>query len=191
MGAADYKEIYDKAMELVKPKRRPHVEGCIGEAVRLAEFWGCDSGRAAMAALLHDITKSKDLEGQLKLLKKYDIIPGTVDIEAFGPLHAITGAAVARDLFGADAETEAAIRWHTTGRAGMTLLEKIIYIADYIEPTRSFEGVQQVRELAYKNLDLAMLTALRNTMIEICTASKPLSSETVEAYNYFLRLKSV
>lgn len=189
MGAADYKEIYDKAMGFIKPKRRPHVEGCIGEAIRLAEFWGCDPGRAAMAALLHDITKSEDLEGQLKLLKKYDIIPGTIAIEAFGPLHAITGAAVARDLFGTDPETEAAIRWHTTGRAGMTLLEKIIYIADYIEPTRSFDGVEQVRGLAYKNLDLAMLTALRNTIFEICTASKPLSSETVEAYNYFLHLK--
>jgi len=188
MGAENYKQIFDKAMRFVRPKRRPHVEGCIAEAIRLAGFWGCDAERAAVAALLHDVTKAEGPEGQLKLMKKYDIIPRTVDIAAFGPLHAITGAAVARDLFGADPEVESAIRWHTTGRAGMSLFEKIIYLADYIEPTRDFEGVEQVRDLAYKNLDLAMFTALKNTIAEICSSSKHLSPETVEAYNYFLCL---
>lgn len=188
MNTAEYKKAYDRATEFVAPSRRPHVEGCIAEAIRLSEFWGADTGRAAMAALLHDITKSEGFDGQLKLLKKYGIIAGTVDKSAVKPLHAITGAAVARDMFCADGQVEAAIRWHTTGRAEMTLLEKVIYIADYIEPTRDFEGVEDVRALAYRDLDLALFTALRNTVIEVCSASRPLSPETVEAYNYYQQI---
>ncbi|MGI6578234.1 MAG: nicotinate (nicotinamide) nucleotide adenylyltransferase [Eubacteriales bacterium] len=190
IGQSKQSNIYHRAMSFIDPERRPHVDGCINEAISLSNHWGEDSSRAATAALLHDVTKSLSREEQLKLCEKYGIIPRTADIAAFGPLHAITGAAVARDEFGADSAIESAIRYHTTGRAKMTRLEIIIYLADYIEPTRNFPGVHQVRDLAYDNLELAMLTALRNTIEEICSKGKPISPDTIEAYNYFLMKSS-
>ena len=126
----------------------------------------------------------------MKLFEKYGIIPRTADTLAFGPLHAITGAEFARENFGVDGEIESAIRYHTTGRAGMSKLEMIIYLADYIEPTRSFDGVKEVRDFAYQCLELAMLTALSNTIIEVCSKRIPLSPDTIEAYNHFLIITS-
>lgn len=183
-------DIYLKAMAFIEPERRAHVDGCIKEAICLSNHWGEDPARAATAALLHDLTKSLTREEQLKLCEKYGIIPRTADIVSFGPLHAITGAEIARESFGADNETASAIRYHTTGRAGMSKLEMIIYLADYIEPTRSFKGVQEVRDLAYDSLDLAMLAALSNTIRKVCGRRKPLSTDTIEAYNYFLVITS-
>jgi len=183
-------DLYRKAISYVDPGRRPHVDGCIIEAVRLSNRWGEDPAKAAVAALLHDVTKSLGREEQLKLFEKYGIIPRTADTLAFGPLHAITGAEFARENFGVDGEIESAIRYHTTGRAGMSKLEMIIYLADYIEPTRSFDGVKEVRDFAYQCLELAMLTALSNTIIEVCSKRIPLSPDTIEAYNHFLIITS-
>lgn len=180
---------WDRAIGRLPQKRRPHVEGCIAEAGRLAAHWGGDVSRSMFAALLHDVTKAEGPEGQLNLCRKYGIIPEITDVVAFGPLHAITGAEVARSEFGADPDIVSAIRWHTTGKADMTLLEKIVYLADYIEPTRDFDGVESVRAVAYRNLDLAMLTALKNTICEISIALKPIAKASVEAYNHYLMRK--
>ena len=93
---------------------------------------------------------------QLQLCKKYGIIPDDVEATEGKLLHSKTGAAIAKYEFGCDDQVYGAICWHTTGRPGMTLLEKVIYMADYIEPTRDFEGVEELRRLAYDDLDRAL-----------------------------------
>ncbi len=148
----------------LKPKRVPHVQGTEADAVRLAQRWGADAEDAAEAAILHDVTKRLDENEQLLLCKKYGIINDNAEMENPKLLHAKTGAAYARDRFGVPAQIYDAIRWHTTGRAGMSLLEKIVYIADYIEPTRDFAGVDRLRELAYSDLDEAMRLGLRMSL---------------------------
>jgi nicotinate-nucleotide adenylyltransferase len=145
----------------MKPKRIPHVAGCETEAVRLAEHWGADVGEAREAAILHDITKHFDLDDQLQLCRKYDIMTDNVEMQEVKLLHSKTGAAVSRAVFGVSDAVHDAIMWHTTGRTDMTLLEKIIYIADYIEPTREFEGVDELRRLAYSDLNLAVIKGLQ------------------------------
>ena len=145
----------------MKPKRIPHVAGCETEAVRLAEHWGADVDEAREAAILHDITKHLDMDDQLQLCRKYDIMTDTVEAAEVKLLHAKTGAAVARFEYGMSQAVSDAIMWHTTGRADMTLLEKIIYIADYMEPTREFEGVDILRSLAYSDLNLAIVMGLK------------------------------
>ena len=102
-------------------------------------------------------------------------------------LHARTGAAVAKDLFGISEPVFGAIRWHTTGKPDMTLLEKIIYIADYIEPTRDFPGVERVRELAYSDLDRALLLGLKMTMDEVRQYGTEPYIDTVDAFNWYQR----
>ena len=140
------------------------MQGTEEEAVRLAERWGADVQDAAEAAILHDVTKRLEPNEQLRMCAEYGIINDNSETENPKLLHAKTGAAYARARFGAPDEIYDAIRWHTTGRAGMSLLEKIVYMADYIEPHRSFEGVDDLRELAYKDLDEAMRLGLRMSL---------------------------
>ena len=156
-----------KAYELLKPSRVRHVQGCEQEAVRLAELWGADPGDAAEAAILHDITKKQPPEEQLRLCEKYGIITDNSERKAPGILHARTGAALARDLFGVTDDVYHAVENHTTGCPGMSLLDKIIYLADFTEPTRSFEGLDRVRELTGIDLDQAMIEALKLSMEEV------------------------
>jgi len=157
----DFDWLRERAYEMMNPKRIPHAAGCEAEAVRLADFWGADAEAAREAAILHDITKSLELDDQLHLCRKYDIMTDNVEQRDAKLLHAKTGAALAKEMFGAGGAVHDAIMWHTTGRPDMTLLEKVIYIADYIEPTRDFEGVEELRSLAYQDIDLAMIKGLK------------------------------
>ena len=158
----------EKAYAYLKPTRVPHVRGTEEEAVRLAERWGEDPGNAAEAAILHDITKKLTTEEQLRLYEKYDIISDTAEMAEPRLYHARTGAYLARELFGVTDEVFSAIEWHTTGRPDMTALEKIIYLADYTEPTRrEFPGLNEVRALTYVDLDRAMIRALTLSMEEV------------------------
>ncbi|MCF0137926.1 MAG: nicotinate (nicotinamide) nucleotide adenylyltransferase [Oscillospiraceae bacterium] len=175
----------EKAYAMLKPKRIPHVRGCEEEAVRLAERWGADKTAAAEAGILHDITKKLLMPDQLILCEKYDIINDNCEKENLKLLHAKTGAAVARDLFNVSDEVCEAIRWHTTGKPHMSLLEKIIYMADYIEPNRDFEGVDKLRELAYKNLDEAMLLGLEMSLEDIRSSGYEPYIVTAEACRWF------
>lgn len=101
------------------------------------------------------------------LCRKYGIINDNAEEENVKLLHAKTGAALARDLFNISDEVYDAIRWHTTGKPDMTLLEKIIYMADYIEPNRDFDGVDKLRKLAYEDLDEAMALGLEMSLEDI------------------------
>lgn len=148
----------------LKESRIAHVAGCEAEAVRLALRWGEDAELAAEAAILHDITKKLSCTEQLNLCEKYAIIEHHAEFSYPAVLHAFTGAAVARELFGVSDEVCGAIRWHTTGRPDMTLLEKIVYLADAIEPTREYPAVEKLRELAEKDLDAAVLATMERTL---------------------------
>ena len=176
-----------KAYAYLDDRRVGHVAGCESEAVRLAKFWGELPERAATAGILHDITKKLNFDEQLNLCHKYGIMLSDAEKQRPRILHAITGAALAKDLFGVSDAIADAIRWHTTGKPDMTLLEKIVYLADYIEPTRDFPGVEEPRELAYKDLDKALALALKNTLDELRELGEEPFEATVEAYDWYTR----
>lgn len=179
----------ERAFAHLKPKRVPHVLGTEQEAVRLARRWGEDEGDAAEAAILHDITKKLDMNEQLQLCERYGIITDNSEKENIKLFHAKTGAALSKDLFGVPAHIESAIRWHTTGRVGMTRLEKIVYLADYIEPTRhGFEGLEELRELAYEDLDGAMLLGLRMSLEDLRRNGTEPQGDSVLAEAWFSQL---
>ena len=177
----------EKAYAMLKPKRIPHVRGCEEEAIRLAERWGADPEMAAEAAILHDCTKKAGLEEQLRLCEKYGIIPDKLEAVSEKLLHAKTGAALAQHEFGCAPEVVSAICWHTTGKRAMTLLEKIIYMADYMEPTRDFEGVERLRQLAYEDLDAAMALGLSMSLAEIRRYGNIPHPNSVNALRYYQR----
>ena len=187
----DFDWLREKAYAYLKPKRVPHVQGTEAEARRLAARWGEGEADAAEAAIVHDITKKLTLPEQLQLCEKYDIMADERDIANDKLLHARTGAAFAAELFGIPEHIYQAVRWHTTGRPGMTRLEKIIYLADYIEPNRSgFSGLEELRRAAYEDLDAAMELGLRMSLADIRSRGEEPFADTAEAQAWFLeRLK--
>ncbi len=175
----------EKVLEHLDEHRVAHVAGCESEAVRLAMHWGEDPELAAEAGILHDITKSLSYDEQLQLCEKYGIINDNSELEAPKLLHAKTGAAMARELFGVSDTVYEAIRWHTTGKPDMSLFEKILYLADYIEPTRDFEGIDELRELAFSDLDGAMVLGLGMTIDEIRRSGREPYVDTLDAYAWY------
>ncbi len=175
----------EKAKAYLTEERIAHTAGCESEAVLLAKRWGEDPEKAAAAGILHDITKKLSYDEQLILCEKYGIILDSVERNSPKLLHAKTGAALARDRFGIGDDVYEAIRWHTTGKPDMTLLEKIIYLADYIEPTRNFDGVEELRALAYENLDRAMARGLEMSIEDIRARNIEPHRDSVEAYLWY------
>ena len=151
-------------VSLLNPNRVRHVLGCRDTAVALAERWGADVTDAARAGILHDITKAIDGPLQLTLCDAYGKLLDDFSKRYPRTLHALTGAMVAQRIFGENPAVVSAIESHTTGKANMTLLEKIIYVADYMEPNRDFPGVEKLRELAFSDLDGALKLGLEMTL---------------------------
>lgn len=175
----------EMAYSMLKPKRIAHVAGCESEAVALAMHWGEDPELAAEAAILHDITKRLPAEEQLHLCDQWKLSLEDTERESPEVLHAITGAALAVQCFGVCDAVRDAIRWHCTGRPDMTLLEKIVWLADFTEPTRDFPGVDEVRSLAQEDLDLALRTAFGMTLRFIKEKGAKPCRITAEALQYY------
>ena len=164
-----------------KPKRIPHVLGCRETAVKLARRWGADERDAETAAILHDITKKTPVTEQLQFCEKCGIIIPNFSEDYEATFHAFSGAAAAKLEFAVSDPVRDAIMWHTTGKADMTLLEKIIWLADYIEPNRTTPGVDEVRALAYEDLDAALVLAMEHSIRYMRSAGYPVHPATGEA----------
>ena len=182
----DYKNLpMDKlekvVVSLLNPNRVAHVLGCRDTAVALAKHWGADETDAARAGILHDITKAIDGPLQLTLCAEYGTMLSDFSRRYPKTLHALTGSLVAEHLFGEKDAVVQAIRYHTTGKANMNLLEKIIYVADYMEPNRNFPGVDQLRQLAFTDLDEALKLGLTMTMELLNQQGSEISPESQEA----------
>ena len=171
----------------LKGYRYEHSLGVECAAIWLAEKYGGDPEKAGVAAILHDITKHLSPQEQLNLCEKYGIIPCTVEKSEPKMLHGKTAAAIARAEYGMPEDVCTAIACHTTGRHGMTILDKILYLADYIEETRDFPGVDKARKLAKHDIDRALLYCYDQTLIELVERGKLIHSDTIAAYNDMIR----
>ena len=174
-------KLEETVVSLLKPNRVAHVLGCRDTAVALAKHWGADETDAARAGLLHDITKALDGPHQLTLCREYGIVLDAFSNKNPKTLHALTGSLVAQRIFGENEAVVSAIRHHTTGKANMTLLQKIIYVADYMEPNRDFPGVERLRHLAFTDLDAALKLGLEMTLELLVQQGREVSPESLEA----------
>lgn len=172
---------------MLSPKRFTHTQGVAEESVKLAKTHGADEKKAYLAGLLHDCAKDYSSKEKLKMCDKYGIELDEILVNQTDLTHPFLGAEVAKDMFGVtDEEVLGAIRYHTTGRENMTKLEKIVYLADFFEPSRQyFDGINEIKQLAYKDLDAAVAYSLNNT-IEYNQKKKrlihPLSLRALEYY---------
>ena len=171
-------------ISLLKPQRVRHVLGCRDTSAELARIWGANETDAARAGMLHDVTKALDGPLQLTLCKAYDIMLDEFSTKNPKTLHALTGSLVADRIFGENQAVVDAICSHTTGKGNMNTLEKIIYVADYMEPNRDFPGVEQLRYLAHTNLDKALKLGLEMTLAVLKERGSDISPESAEALQY-------
>ena len=189
---ADYRSLSMEKLEqvvvsLLKPSRVRHVLGCRDTAQELAKVWGADQVDAARAGLLHDITKALDGPLQLLLCRSYGVELDSFSTENPKTLHALTGSLVAEKIFGESEAVISAIRSHTTGKANMNTLEKIIYVADYMEPNRDFPGVEELRRLAFTDLDGALKLGLEMTLSVLRDQGREISPASRQALEYLNR----
>ena len=182
-------DILTKLASFLDKKRYDHSLGVMESAVVLAKKYDGDEYKAATAGLLHDCAKSLPPDQILKLCGKYNIILDEITLKQIGLVHGPLGAKIAEECFNiTDSEILNAIKCHTTGKKGMTLLDKIIYLADYIEKGRNFPGVDKLREIADYDLNKAVLAALDNTIIYVISSGYLLHPMTLEARNDILSL---
>ncbi len=182
-------ELYDKIKKDLKHHRFIHSVGVAGTAASLAMKYDADVYKAQVAGILHDCAKYYDDEELIRLCKKNDIEITKVEEENGFLLHAKYGAYLARKKYEIDDEDIiSAIKWHTTGRMGMTLLEKIIFIADYIEPTRNkADNLDRIREAAFRtdDIDDTVRMILKSTIDYLKKSGSSIDSTTFEAYEYY------
>ena len=171
----------------LSPKRMAHSLGVSMTSYELALQYGADPAKARIAGLLHDCARELSSKTLLQLAADFGILVTDVDKANPSLLHAPVGAYVAsREYSIRDEDILQAIYWHTTGKAGMTLLEKIIFIADYIEPGRHFPGVDTLRKLANHDLDQAVLTGYDLTLRHIIDQGGLIHTASVEGRNFML-----
>jgi len=176
---------------MLDDKRYRHSLSVQQLARKLAKIHGADEKKASMAGLVHDCAKGMSPFQSFRAAKRYGIQLDNIERKHTGILHAIIGGELAADQFGID-DTEIlnAIQSHTTGRSQMSLMDKILYVADYAEPFREYEGATTARELAYENIDMAMLEAIEQKIQHLLEKKASIHPRTIAARNEMLqRLK--
>ncbi|OMC69310.1 hypothetical protein BK126_14890 [Paenibacillus sp. FSL H7-0326] len=158
--------------EQMPPQRWKHTQGVMETAVILAERFGADPRKADLAAILHDVAKYWPVNEMEKVIRENGLNQDLLlhDKQLW---HSEVGAFVAeRDYGVTDSEVLNAIKWHTSGRVNMSLLDKVVCLADYIEPGRDFPGVNNIRELAEHSLEEALLAGFDGTISHLITLKK-------------------
>lgn len=185
--------------EYISGKRLLHTLSVEAEAEALGKAFGLSETeiyKLRCSALLHDLTKEKKLDAQIELCNRFGIPYTDEDVRSPKVFHAFTGAFLARELFPnlVDEVIFDGIKYHTTGRENMTLFEKIIYLADYIEPQRTFDDCVKLRELFYsvekpdaEHLDKVLLVSFDMTLRCLIEENAPMHSATVRARNFLVK----
>ncbi len=171
----------------LKPDRFDHTLGVAYTAANMAFRYGADTEKALIAGYLHDCAKCMTHEEQIKICDKNNIDITDVERRNHSLLHAKVGMYLARTQYDVyDTDILNAIRWHTTGREDMSLLEKIVYIADFIEPNRKpLENMAQIRKEAFTDIDRCLAHILHDSVIYLQTIGKECDDATMKAYEYY------
>jgi predicted HD superfamily hydrolase involved in NAD metabolism len=177
----DYTEVIRSFLD---ERRFSHSVSTAAEAVKLAMRYGADEDKAHEAGMLHDIAKCLSPGEAIAAAERYGVAVDDYCRVNTELLHGAVGAAIAKQVIGiTDGDVLTAIACHTTGKRGMSLLDKIIYIADLIEPSRDFDGIEEIRETAYEDLDEAVIQASKSVINYVLKRELVLHPDTIDAYN--------
>lgn len=182
-----YEEYVDLIKGRLREKRFIHSLNVAAKAKELAERYGADADKAYLAGLLHDVCKNDTEENMLQIFDEFGIMLDSVQKASKKLWHAIAGAAFIEHKLGiADRELLDAVRYHTTSRENATLMDKILYIADYVSSERDFDGVDDLRRDLNVSLDLCYKNALIMSVSDLCGEHRPIHADTFNAYNEVL-----
>jgi predicted HD superfamily hydrolase involved in NAD metabolism len=185
------KQMLNYLYENLKENKLKHSLSVSETAVTLAEKYGENIDKARISGLVHDCAKGMKDEELIKIARDHDIQLDVIHINNPSILHGLVASIIAKEEMGIeDEDMLMAIKYHTTGRKDMSLLEKIIYIADYIEPLRTFDGVEELRGLSNIELDLAVIKSLENAIKYVISQNGLLHTDTIHARNYLLSKNS-
>ncbi len=180
----EYKKILKSKMG---EKRYIHSVNVYKMAIKLAKIYKADENKAAVAGILHDIMKEVPKGTQLEVIEKAGVTLSEIEFYSPKLLHSISGAIYVRENLNIrDSDILNAIKYHTTGRKNMSLLEKIIFMADAISDDREYNNAKYMRNLAFKDLDAGLIFGLRVTIEGLLAKNKLISLNTLDAYNYTL-----
>ena len=189
MDKSEIKDIKKELEHDLDSKRYEHTLGVAYTAACLAMRYGYDMEKAYITGLLHDCAKCMSNKDKLEYCEKYDIPVTKVEQENPSLLHAKVGAEMSRRKYDIkDAEIYQAIMYHTTGHPQMTLLDKIIYISDYMEPHRDeAPNLDSVRKQAFIDIDATLLTILKDSVAYLEKSDKTVDPMTMETYLYYVK----
>ena len=192
MTSYNLTKIDKKLRKELDSDRYRHTLGVMYTSAALAMRYGSDLNHAQAAGLLHDCAKCIPNDKKLRMCEKYGLEISESEKSAPYLLHAKLGAYLAKDKYGVDdPDVLGAIRWHTTGKPEMSLLEKIVYIADYIEPMRwKADNLGRIRSLAFSDLDLAIYVTLRDTLLYLdhSESTRVVDTMTEQAFHFYENL---
>lgn len=173
--------------ENLEEKRYAHTLGVAETAKKLARLNGISEEKAEIAGLAHDIAKNISKDRMKEIIKENNIILSDLEKVSKNLWHSIIAPVEAKNKFKIkDEEILDSIRWHTTGKENMSILTKIIYITDMIEPGRNFEGVEELRKITFENLDKGVFCGLTSTIRVLLLQNLLIDENTIRARNYFL-----
>ena len=165
-------------------KRYNHSLCVADEAVRLARLYGADEDKCYLAGLLHDVTKNLPEEDHLKIFETFGIMLSAVEKNAEKLWHAISGTAYIKNFLKIeDEDILDAVRYHTTGKADMPLITKVLFLADFTSADRDYEDVDVIRKLVDEDYNKAIIYSLKYTINELVEGSNPIHPDTIAAFN--------
>lgn len=187
MAMISYQKMLTKLSKALSAQRLEHSIGVEETAVKLAKLYDADIQKARIAGLLHDCARDIPLDIQLKMAIDFGILLDETESFEKVLIHGPLGEIIARRDYGVqDDEILKAIRLHTTGDEDMTVLDKIIFLSDYIEPHRNFPGVSELRTKAFENLNEAVIAAFDSTIKYVIEKKSLLHPRSIKARNYIL-----
>ena len=192
MKSIDMHKIRKQLIKALDSKRYEHTQGVAYTSAALAMRYGEDVQKAELAGLLHDCAKCLDNEKKIHICKKHGIVISDAEYRNPFLLHAKVGGHLAKTKYKIeDEDIINAVLYHTTGRPGMSLLEKIVYIADYIEPGReNAPDLDTVRKLCFMDLDEALLKILEDILVHLKDSKKEIDPMTQMTYEFYKRKQS-
>lgn len=183
----ELQKIYDYIKDNLKENRYSHTLGVVKTSKELAILNKEDANKAEIAALIHDVAKFIPFEEQIDILRSNGYELDEITLKSPQVLHGFVGAIIGKEKFGIeDEDILNAVKYHTLAKGNMTTLEKIVYIADYIEPNRDFPGVEELRKITKDDLDKGVLKGLENTILFVIKQGNLIHPLTVEARNFLI-----
>lgn len=182
-----YEELYEDVKSILSEKRFKHTEGVIKRAVEYAKVYNANMEDTKLAALAHDIAKEIPQEEAFNLIKKYEIELDEIEKVNFNLIHSKLGAEIVKEKYGFNEDIINAIKYHTTGRENMSILEKIIFLADATEENRAYKELDNLVNMIKDNIDEGMLFTLKWTFNDITNKKYLLHLDSVKAYNFLVK----